>query len=582
MRASFVTYVTDNKFPFRLLADKITAKHRKRHIMGVRVPIWDINMSRINRDIYVRHSAVGYGSGEAIADHLLENLKSFGFPLPYIRKHLCGMAMDGQYTCLHVDTHMNDKLKKSINLSWDPMHRIELATKDSNLIDDAKFIKNTLSVIHNTFSTFRVGNNFEILYSEKELCETFFSPKFFKDMKFVTYSTEVFRSFINDFKALVSSADKLDKGGDDIKKNISDTNFLMNMLFLADVNCFLSKFSKMVQISSNVPWEYSGSVDYMMGQLDLILDQIVFIRNKVETTGNFEGILTELSIDHFSFFKTATDILAKTEYQGIKLNQSRDQRQLRNDNTPTVATEQFKQLINFGARYLGALRDNLTSRFDGDTMKLCRKFGRLLDPTPYFFPTNRFITDEPFLNLTSFVEFVSGIPFIARRDDDFIQTLCFQVQEMRKVMLEVIKSLRTTGSYEQMNTVKFLKQVYSKLDSDSMAEVKYFLSCIITFPVSEAIVESWGSVIDKVIADKVAFKESTGDDADITEKLVFIKVAGPSAGAASNRKLLKRALTLMYKGSDYAKHFLRPHGKGYTSKVITKITSREEQNTLFQ
>ena len=67
------------------------------------------------------------------------------------------------------------------------------------------------------------------------------------------------------------------------------------------------------------------------------------------------------------------------------------------------------------------------------------------------------------------------------------------------------------------------------------------------------------SVIDKVINDKVAFKESSSDTADIIEKFVFIKVAGPNAGAVSNRRLFKRALTLMFKGSDYAKHFMRPH-----------------------
>jgi len=55
---------------------------------------------------------------------------------------------------------------------------------------------------------------------------------------------------------------------------------------------------------------------------------------------------------------------------------------------------------------------------------------------------------------------------------------------------------------------------------------------VITFPVSEAIVESWGSVIDTIVSNKVAFKESaTPDMADITEKFAFIKLVGPMAGA---------------------------------------------------
>ena len=91
------------------------------------------------------------------------------------------------------------------------------------------------------------------------------------------------------------------------------------------------------------------------------------------------------------------------------------------------------------------------------------------------------------------------------------------------------------------------------------------MSCVITFPVSEAIVESWGSVIDTVVSNKVAFKESdTPNMIDITEKFVFIKLVGPSAGATFNRKLFKRALILMYGGQDYAKHFMKKYSKGFS------------------
>ena len=112
LRGSVSSYVIENKLPFGLLADKMTAKHRKRHIMGIRVPIWDLNNSDINRDVYIRHSAVGYGSGKAIVDHMLANVEAFRFEIGYIRKNLIGMAMDGQYTCLNVDTHMSDRLQK--------------------------------------------------------------------------------------------------------------------------------------------------------------------------------------------------------------------------------------------------------------------------------------------------------------------------------------------------------------------------------------------------------------------------------------------------------------------------------------
>ena len=117
------------------------------------------------------------------------------------------MAMDGQYTCLNVQRYMEERLMKNVNLSWDPMHRIELASNDSiSDIAESKIIPNIINVIQETMIKFKLGNNFEILFSEKELCDTFYTPKVFKDMKFVTYSSEVFKTFVNDFKAFISAS----------------------------------------------------------------------------------------------------------------------------------------------------------------------------------------------------------------------------------------------------------------------------------------------------------------------------------------------------------------------------------------
>ena len=77
---------------------------------------------------------MGLGTEEKIVNHLLCNLEPFSFPLPYIRKHLIGIAMDGQYTCMDVNEHMQGILQNEINLSWEPMHRIELASNATNQV----------------------------------------------------------------------------------------------------------------------------------------------------------------------------------------------------------------------------------------------------------------------------------------------------------------------------------------------------------------------------------------------------------------------------------------------------------------
>ena len=53
IRSSVSNYITMNNLPFGLLADKMTSKHLTRHMVGIRIPVWDINYTNINKDIYV-------------------------------------------------------------------------------------------------------------------------------------------------------------------------------------------------------------------------------------------------------------------------------------------------------------------------------------------------------------------------------------------------------------------------------------------------------------------------------------------------------------------------------------------------
>ena len=63
---------------------------------------------------------------------------------------------------------------------------------------------------------------------------------------------------------------------------------------------------------------------------------------------------------------------------------------------------------------------------------------------------------------------------------------------------------------EDLSAVSFLKLLYKNIDT--LREVRYFVSCIVAFPVSEAVVETLGSVIDNVIISKIAFKDSEAID----------------------------------------------------------------------
>ena len=109
-------------------------------------------------------------------------------------------------------------------------------------------------------------------------------------------------------------------------------------------------------------------------------------------------------------------------------------------------------------------------------------------------------------DINLFLDFVSDILFVSKINEH-LRRLFFQLQNSRKVLIQRVTTERYTGLREQISFTLLLKEVFHKLDDDTMSEVKYFMSCGMAFLVSEAIVESWGSVIDSMITSKIGFKK---------------------------------------------------------------------------
>ena len=298
VKNSVIDYVINEELPFGILADKMTASHRKRHIMGMRIPIWSLDHPSICSDIYLRHASIGYGSGKAVSDHLLEMCKSMGFPINFIRKHLSGLAMDGQYTNLHVDEHVANELLTEVNLSWDPAHRIELAHKDSKKSSKGNFVEKTLNIINKVQNHFKTGNSFEHLLTLSDLSEVFLTPKSFKDMKFISHSCTVFSSFISDFKSFVAG---LNKDDDDfiLRDKILDSGFIFDMLFLSDLCITVGRFSKLVQQVNKLPWQYGNNINQLKISLQRGLHSLEQLLNKFDkldilnNVGKMDEFLTD-------------------------------------------------------------------------------------------------------------------------------------------------------------------------------------------------------------------------------------------------------------------------------------------------
>ena len=103
-------YIMNEGLPIGIVADKMTVNHRTHQIIGLRVPIFDLKNPYLFENIYLEHQYCNDVSGRGLSNSIIETLKKFGLSLPYIREHLVGFAVDGQYIRLRVINHLKEVL----------------------------------------------------------------------------------------------------------------------------------------------------------------------------------------------------------------------------------------------------------------------------------------------------------------------------------------------------------------------------------------------------------------------------------------------------------------------------------------
>ena len=185
--------------------------------------------------------------------------------------------MDGAYTKLDSAKHIKNTLDTDINVSWDPMHKIELAYEDYQELLPDHFIENTVEIITSTSKEFKWGQNFELLLEFKDLADVLLVPKIFKDMKMVSHSQSVFKTFLNNYTIYIAAAESSQK--DVIKDNLMSLNFVCDLLFLSDVCHQLALCSKRVQLSGLLPWDYPAHVGSLVSIFEEMLQEIENVRD---------------------------------------------------------------------------------------------------------------------------------------------------------------------------------------------------------------------------------------------------------------------------------------------------------------
>lgn len=575
------SFIIDNDLPFGIVADKITVNHRSRHIVGLRIPVFDINRDNLFHSVYLEHNFVNDFTGHGLACSILSTLNKFGFDLAFLRKKLVGLAVDGQYIKLGVANHIKEKLSLNyVPASWDMMHRIELIQKHSEMPD---IIKKAHCLINDSMKEFMYGSKYEkLLKSSEEFSDFFYKPKIFKTMKFASHCKDVFKTFIADYKSLVSVCEQ-NPDMFSLRDKLLSKSTLFHILLLSDIYNILSKCSKCVQSVDNLPWEYLQLMNNLDSDLEIFLqyiESIVQLRDTKELCECIKSFPTYF----FSHTKTSIEMFESCTYQDIPLpDLPVSSKNLRTINS-TVLNECNQLIKNYTSdmnsfvKFVKSLREQFDVYSNSEIQsvdEMLKRAGYLFNFDFLQFPRTDVSVEQSSeykgFTCETFHEYIDAFPFYSLFKFDQ-QTLWFEFQQLCEWFCKNINSNRTEKAI--FNIKALIKLAVIELKNKYPYIIK-FLTYVLAIPVSEAICESWGSVINDVMLRRPMANDGNINELGTTDMRVYILLNGPPPGYKNTRKILKAALVEKY-GISYYKHFKYIstsviNQKCITSKVVSRI-----------
>ena len=248
IRSDVREYIVQNELPFGIMADKMTSGHLTRHMMGIRIPVWDLRCSYLSKDIYLQSNPIKDVTGLGVTTHIVGMLEAVGLDKAYQRQHISGGAMDGQYMHLDVSQHLTDTFLKDFHLTWDPAHRIELSVKDANPNQGQSFIDVTSDKIQTVMKLLSYGKNYMEFLTQSKISDHFLTPKIFKSMKFVAHCLSVLNTFDVNYQTIIRTLGQLNtEESIGLQESLLSVSFVFDFLIMKDIMGHFSSSSKFVQ-----------------------------------------------------------------------------------------------------------------------------------------------------------------------------------------------------------------------------------------------------------------------------------------------------------------------------------------------
>ena len=556
MRASFATAIdtrikhyiasplpaTGTVPPVGIIADKVTTRRRTGHMYGG--ILFTPNMPNLLTPVSLGMVAVKGHDGESIANDVKDVCNQYSLQSDQI----AGFGFDGQYFNLHVPEKLKEKLHLDDNVTfqWDPAHLLQLADKDMR--KEVPWIETICKDVAAVLHKFAYGKTFEAAIDKAdELGIDMKAPLWFSETRFAAYAHLVFRNFTDNY-AIVRSvleeiAEKSDPRADEADQllgRIRTISFVARVILLMDFYRVLGEVSQIFQRVDAPIWVKARSLKYFMETLDKMTSWDGDEQYKYYRTHE-----ASLSTGEFASFPVLITHVGVT--RPFRRTRQQDEDEFETDSDQVVAKlDQIKQQLSTMTAVM--------------SLKVKERF-----PDAFFDK----IRDKE--------NAASLMPILARaksseNESDVLQSDEFHtLVKMHPTQSEAVRNLcqnisRHKSSLQNCQTDI---QIYHKVFSEPSLYIgaQHILATIAKIICSsppESVVESMGSVIEKIRQVRGGFKSSTNqqDIKDMSDELI-VHWNGPPFSLCHS--IVRQALNIHFHGHSW--HFIATDVRARMHKV---------------
>lgn len=578
---------TGRPAPISVIADKITPNRRTMQIVG----FYGFVAGKFQSLVSGTPPLLGE-DGYDVTRTLRDGLESLNISQADLRKRLVGGAFDGEYVHLGVGSHLLDSLLVPKNpddrdwytFQWDPAHIVELAEADAKNKD--KDVQDTLGIISKVSKSFSYGKSYRMLMEEASLPdemeiatnlpkkkERARTPGHFSETRFATYSSEVLKKWLHNYKYYYRM---MNREQNDKNDKIDNAPFLFSCAGLNDVYEIVGKLSNAIQKHDVTVWEISTIIETYTSTLNQMAENVI----SSEPDENLFPCLSKIfkEVSETGEFASCPILTKKYTSHGTRGHFRK----------PQASTESYEEALKAASKsiqsFTSDLVSNLKSRFEKE-----EGVNGVLITAANLFDVRKIVNydnlDDIKRDLAHYAALAksSGNLDFQVKDEELLaeyEIFSKRVKDIAPNYIYVSKNPKPQSSTNQPPKNKRYRQLdlYKKMLETpelykDIARILHLALCSLSRTHCEAIVEGMGSVLGQNMRNRKSLDPKT------VERETIIRWQGPNASTEESTELIKRSLDRHFQGrsnwhfcatSDSAKYLS-------VSEVLTRVKKDSEK-----